>query len=55
MLFFICELQKAKSPTQSQALLLSGRRVIRAQPERDHEEIVWSEAIPDLNISEITV
>jgi len=22
--------------------------------QRDHEEIVWSEAIPDLNISEIT-
>lgn len=22
--------------------------------QRDHEEIIWSEAIPDLNISEIT-
>jgi len=22
--------------------------------QRDHDEIIWSEAIPDLNISEIT-
>jgi hypothetical protein len=22
--------------------------------QRDHEEVIWSEAIPDLNISEIT-
>jgi hypothetical protein len=25
-----------------------------ANYQRDHEEIVWSEAIPDLNISEIS-